>query len=246
MNCTIVSAVIVLASVGVVVGIRDNDINMVVECLQSTFIYIHILAKHYVLFYSKSILSNILQQRARFLKLEDFDPEIKQQYEKMLKKTSKFVNVFMFMTSCVVFSFYLQPYLTGGDLPVSVYIPEGWYYYIHFGFWPLAPCIVASIYGSDALFCAITVPVIVQFRLLAHKIEQWNVEKTQISDKRSQEKFKKNLQELVDHQNFLFDYCNQVNKFNNGIFLNQFLLSVGIICVQLFVVSQKYYNTNMF
>lgn len=145
------------------------------------------------------------------------------------------------MTSCVVFSFYLQPYLTGGDLPVSVYIPDGWYYYIHFGFWPLAPCIVASIYGSDALFCAISVPVIVQFKLLAHKIESWRIEKTQTTQIQSQKEFKDNLKSLVDHQNFLFEYCNKVNKFNNAIFLNQFLLSVGIICVQLFVVSQKYH-----
>lgn len=191
------------------------------------------------MYYSKPSLSHLLSQRSHFLSLDTFSFEIREQYEKLLAKTSKFVNTFMFMTSCVVFSFYMQPYLTHGDLPVSVYVPDGWYYYIHFGFWPLAPCIIASIYGSDALFCAISVPVIVQFRLLAHKIAQWNVEKTQMADKDSREKFKKNLQELVDHQNFLFEYCNEVNRFNNGIFLNQFLLSVGIICVQLFVVSQK-------
>jgi hypothetical protein len=43
MNCTIVSAVILLAGIGAVVGVLDNDINTVVECLQSTFIYIHVL-----------------------------------------------------------------------------------------------------------------------------------------------------------------------------------------------------------
>ncbi|XP_044261238.1 odorant receptor 85b-like [Tribolium madens] len=239
MNCTIVSVVIIFATIGAIFGALDNDINTVVECLQSTFIYIHILGKHFVLFYSKPILSHLLTQRTHFLKLETFDPTIRQQYQRLLKKTSKFVNTFMFLTCCVVFSFYMQPYLTHGDLPVSVYVPDGWYYYFHFGFWPLAPCIVASIYGTDALFCAISVPIIVQFRLLARKIQNWKIENTKISDQKSRKTFKKNLKELVDHQNFLFEYCNEMNRFNNGIFLNQFLLSVGIICVQLYVVSQK-------
>ncbi|RZC34108.1 uncharacterized protein BDFB_005342, partial [Asbolus verrucosus] len=239
LNCTIVSAVIVLAAVGAVVGILNNDINEVVECLQSVFIYIHILSKHCVLYYNKPLLSQLLKQRSQFLKIEDFNSEVRDQNEGLLVKASRFVNVFMFMTSCVVFSFYMQPYLTGGDLPVSVYVPEGWYYYIHFGFWPLAPCIVASIYGSDALFCAISVPVIIQFRLLAHKIRSWKMEEIKTKDEVTRKEFKQSLKELVDHQNFLFEYCNQINRFNNGIFLNQFLLSVGIICVQLFVVSQK-------
>jgi hypothetical protein len=102
------------------------------------------------------------------------------------------------VTFLVIMNFFLQPILTG-DLPVRVYVPKGWFHVINLTYWYLIPVIIGSIYGSDLIFCSICVPVIVQFKLLKYKFENWSFGDA------SKKEFQEELRVLVDHQNFLVE-----------------------------------------
>ncbi|RZC34110.1 7tm 6 domain containing protein, partial [Asbolus verrucosus] len=222
----------ILAITGVGASYKDN-VFLAIEDLQTVFLYVHIVGKYTNLYFKKSTLSLLLNQKSRFWKPEDFDEDIRKQCERMLTITSNFVFYFIIITILVVLNFFLQPILTGA-LPVSVYVPSGWFHYINLILWCLVPCIVSSIYGSDVLFCSICVHLIIQFELLAYKFGN---QKLQILD--NKQKFKQELKEMVDHQNFLTEYCKQFNRYSSTVLLNQVLMSTAIICMQLFVVSQK-------
>ncbi|XP_063924642.1 odorant receptor 67a-like [Zophobas morio] len=71
----------------------------------------------------------------------------------------------------------------------------------------------------------------VRFKLLAHKFENLTIE--------NKAGFEKEVKKIVDHQNFLMEYCQEINHYTNAIFLNQVIVSTAIICMQLFIVSQK-------
>ncbi|KAJ3620418.1 hypothetical protein MTP99_004366 [Tenebrio molitor] len=223
--------ILTLASIGVVTTVQNNVFEAI-ENLQTVFLYIHLLGKYPNLFFKKPILSHLLEQRCNFWQVEDFPDEVRQECQRILTTTTNFVRYFIVVTFLVIMNFFLQPILTG-DLPVRVYVPKGWFHVINLTYWYLIPVIIGSIYGSDLIFCSICVPVIVQFKLLKYKFENWSFGDA------SKKEFQEELRVLVDHQNFLVEYCKEINGYTNAIFLNQVIVSTAIICMQLFIVSQK-------
>ena len=138
----------------------------------------------------------LLQQRTKFWSVEKFSGDIRKECDEILTTTTKFVRYFIVITFLVVMNFFLQPILTG-DLPVRVYVPKGWFHYINLTYWYLIPIIIGSTYGSDLIFCSVCIPIVVQFKLLAHKFENLTIE--------NKAGFEKEVKKIVDHQNFLME-----------------------------------------
>lgn len=162
-----------------------------------------LLGKYPTLFLKKPALQNLLNRRSHFWQLKYFDKNLQNECEEILVTTTKFVRYFIIVTFLVIMNFFLQPILTG-DLPVRVYVPHGWFHYINLMYWYLIPVIIGSIYGSDLIFCSICVPLIIQFKLLAHKFENIKLEKM------GERKFRKELKKMVDHQNFLIELRREI------------------------------------
>ncbi|XP_015836251.1 putative odorant receptor 85d isoform X1 [Tribolium castaneum] len=229
-------AILTLAIIGIS-KTYDSNVFEAIENLQTVFLYIHVsnrffftldcffqlLGKYPTLFFKKKTLKELLERQKQFWPIDNVEPKLAKKFDQILTNTTKFIRYFIIVTFLVIMNFFLQPILTG-DLPVRVYVPSGWFHYINSVYWYLIPVIIGSIYGSDLIFCSLCVPVIIQFQLLAHKFEKFKPQQ---------------LKKLVDYHNFLIKYCNDLNKYIEPIFLNQVIVATAIICMQLFIVSQK-------
>ena len=156
------------------------------------------MSKYSILYMHKSTLKILLKQRSKFWKIEDFEGDIRQDCEQRMKTALMVTKCYLGYSLSVVASFLIQPIVTG-QLPVFIYEPQGWYYFLFFSFFLITPAIMASIWGVDTIFYSVSAPVSIQLKLLAHKFQTTKFDNPD-------GEIKKTLASLVDYHNFLISY----------------------------------------
>lgn len=125
--------------------------------------------------------------------------------------------------------FYVQPFIFH-ELQMKIYVPEGWFYYLYLVYWYMTPPLFVSVYGVTSMFCAICIPVTIQFKLLANRIKNLEFE----DDK----KLRFELKNLVDYHNFLIEYCAKINKYSNGVLFFEFFITISVCCILIFIATK--------
>jgi hypothetical protein len=160
------------------------------------------MGKYTILHFNKSTLEHLLEDRQKFWRVEDFDGSTRHECDEMMKSASTVIKSYLGYSCLVASSFLIQPIITG-QLPVFLYVPPGWYYFLFFSFFYLTPYIMASIWGVDTIFYSISTPVRVQLKLLAFKFKNLDLDSIRSDDDQSIRKVKEQMKELIDYHNFL-------------------------------------------
>ncbi|CAH1380369.1 unnamed protein product [Tenebrio molitor] len=147
----------------------------------------------------------------------------------MMEVTSRFIRYYKNYAVVLAAVFYVQPFIFH-ELQMKIYVPEGWFYYLYLVYWYMTPPLFSSVYGVTSMFCALAVPVTVQFKLLANEFENLKMRR------RGSEE----VGRLVDYHNFLIEYCEKINAHSSGVFLFEFFITVSVCCILMFIASQDY------
>ncbi|XP_063908637.1 uncharacterized protein LOC135126539 isoform X1 [Zophobas morio] len=175
-------------------------------------------------------LLKLLEQKSRFWKIGTTDKKsLRLQSLKRFHFVKKIIRCYYLLSFLSLVLFDLQPF-TAGVLPVVCYVPKGWFYYLLFPMWYISTIAFASTIGTTCLFCSLVTSLIEQFQLLAQGFRDMC--------NNSRDNIWKELKALVDHNNFLLSYCEELNVAFRSIFLLLFLITIVSASVAIFIFMQ--------
>lgn len=145
-----------------------------------------------------------MEERLKFWDLNIFDGKIKKECSRITQTAHTIIKYYLGYSCLVALSYLIQPFFTG-QLPVFLYVPEGWYYFLILSFWYLTPSIVAGIWGVDTIYYSICIPISIQLKLLAHRFEHIQFNKIVADDVQSVLKVKEEMKYLINYHNFLLE-----------------------------------------
>nr|XP_015836249.1 PREDICTED: odorant receptor 85b-like isoform X1 [Tribolium castaneum] len=206
------------------------DIYRAIEALSSVLFMTLTLFRYVVNYRNKPSLAWLLEKRSNFWLLEHFEGQIRTDCAKIMHTSSNFIRNYKNYAIVLAAVFYVQPFIFH-ELQMKIYVPEGWFYYLYLVYWYMTPPLFVSVYGVTSMFCAICIPVTIQFKLLAHRIQNLDFKS---------EKFQRDLKHLVDYHNFLIDYCTRINRYSNGVLLFEFFITISVCCILIFIAANDY------
>lgn len=150
-------------------------------------------------------MSDLVQSRENFWKLDTFENSVKQEMTTIMKRLLNYQKAFLFTCFFTIALICASPlFQKDRNLPFSSWIPNG-YPYLYESVYVIQ-CILFFIYvhlvtGFDCLFARICVEVILQFRLLNVKMQNtsFNNEGTTASRKQNM----KDMKACIQHHEFL-------------------------------------------
>lgn len=150
----------------------------------------------------KEKLKNMLEDRKQFWNVRNFDDGQRRNLLKVFENLLKYFKVFKFMTYATMSLILLTPLLLRDEtLPFASWYPDG-YPYMFEGLYGLQCVMLAAIatevIGFDCLFAALCWELIVQFKILNHRLCNLKVNNRNFGADCFD-----HLKAYVDHHNFL-------------------------------------------
>lgn len=147
---------------------------------------------------NKSSLGQLLENQKHFWKIEHFDNEIRIECDSLMMTAKSFLHFYKNYALVLAAIFYIQPFIFH-ELQMKIFVPNGWFYYLYFVYWYMTPPLFVSVYGVTSMFCALCIPVIIQFKLLAYRFQNLEVNTNKNT-------LKSQIRKLVDYHNFLIRF----------------------------------------
>ncbi|XP_044261237.1 odorant receptor 85b-like [Tribolium madens] len=210
------------------VGISvKSDIYRAIEGLSSVLFMTLTLFRYAVNYRNKPSLAWLLKNRSKFWHLSQFQGAIRMECAKIMTTSANFIRNYKNYALVLAAIFYIQPFIFH-ELQMKIYVPEGWFYYLYVVYWYMTPPLFVSVYGVTSMFCAICIPVTIQFKLLAHRFQNFDFNDA------------KKLKHLVDYHNFLIEYCTRINRYSNGVLVFEFFITISVCCILIFIATNDY------
>ncbi|XP_063924645.1 uncharacterized protein LOC135138598 [Zophobas morio] len=223
-NCSFFTFLLLLAIVEVALWC-NRDTLQAIEGLSSVLFMLYTFCRYIISYYNKPILEHLLQNQSKFWGIANLQGSIREECEYIFQNTSNFIRYYKNYAVILAAVFYIQPFIFH-ELQMKIYVPEGWFYFLYAVYWYMTPPLFVSVYGVTSLFCALSVPAVIQFKLLAHRFET-----LQTPEK---------LKDLVDYHNFLIKYCSKINTYFSATLLFEFFITVSVCCILIFICVNDY------
>lgn len=144
----------------------------------------------------------MLESRKQFWDVRDFDEELRKNLLNVFENLLMYFKIFRFMTYATMSLILFTPLLSqDGTLPFASWYSDGYPYVFEglYGFQCMMLAAIATeVIGFDCLFAALCWELIVQFKLLNHRLCN-----STITNENINEECFGNFKAFVDHHNFL-------------------------------------------
>ncbi|GJQ87661.1 Or46a [Trypoxylus dichotomus] len=207
---------------------------VLVKTLEGAITIFHVLTKYVAFMYGKSGISSIIDDKAKFWNPQEIDTKLASNADALYTYTKLMQKALLIAFVTSAHFYFLKPFFNSNDafpfnvwinsesLPLNVAVLILQYYCI---------CIVVpTVLCYDIIYFSICVHLIVQLRLLKCRLAKAT------HDIRSE------LRACIEHHQLLSGIFIKMQQIYSWILLVQYLITLGIICVQLYILNSGQLN----
>ncbi|KAI7815592.1 Odorant receptor Or64 [Rhyzopertha dominica] len=226
----------------------ESDAIVIARNIEGIMGQLHIFTRIYPLLFLKPLLVKLCQDRLKFWDFTDFEDCVFQKITLFFKTVLKLLTTLFTIDGVACAMYAISPALIMRDrsLPFGSHVWEAFpcYYEILYVSQCFAVAIVMLVaMGFDMLFASFCVELIVQFKLLNHKLRTSKA--VSYSNVKRRNPYLDILKDCVDYHNYLLEYCSGVRSYFEMFLLLEYLLKITSVCMQLYVISENMDNVSL-
>nr|XP_015836874.1 PREDICTED: uncharacterized protein LOC103314856 isoform X2 [Tribolium castaneum] len=227
----------------IIINIRYKNANIfeIAEVFEAVSTFGQLVARKSLLLLHRSLFEEIIQDRSHFWSYDSFGGKIGDKYRQEMQFSVSLIKKMWYASVwSLVFHFCTPFFVTNAVLPDACWIPVD------------SKCLVIFLYalemvfyievifllGSfDAFFLCMCTELKIQFNLLNRTLD-----KLQTNPETTDEMWLKTLKKCSRHHCFILKVHAKLNRFFSEYFVCQYLINVGGVCIQFFIISNESSN----